>query len=355
MRTIFCVRPNTRNIGNDIINKATSGLLYASFGTETGLVNIPALAGPQFGGFTSRQVYDMNRFADGIVVGGGNLFENGQLTVELQALAALRVPLMLIGLSHGRIYDRNGDLAERTDSMPPDAIRLLVSKSCVAMVRDHATQTKLQELCKTEIEIGGCPTLFFKRNTPGGSHDGKVIVSVRHPGRMSVPPIVQWRVVDDLRRLLAALKQAFGSTIVLACHDYADIEFASGFPEVPLIYYDDVERYVQALRRCRLNVTYRLHAFLPCLAFGTPTIHLSYDERGRDMLATAGMGTWDIDILREPDVVGAVMTRARDDQAFNDMRRAAEPTIRELERRTEDRLGAFVVAVANHVSKRREL
>lgn len=352
MPTIFCVRPATRNIGNDLIKKATSALLYTSFGSNAGLIDIPALAGAQFGGLTSRQVYDMNRFADGIVVGGGNLFENGQITIEPQALAALRPPLMLVGLSHGRIYDRDGALMDRTDALAPDAIRLLVAKSCVAMVRDRATHMRLQGL-GLDVEVGGCPTLFMDPNPPHWPHDGTIVVSLRHPARMSVPAAVQWRVAEDLRRMITALEQAFGSRIVLACHDYADIEFASGFPEASLVYYDDVERYVSALRRCRLNVTYRLHAFLPCLAFGTPTIHLSYDERGSAMVATVGMGAWDVDILREPDVVEAVMVRARDARGFHDMRSAAQPTIRELRQRTEDGMAAFTAAVDAHVAKRK--
>jgi Polysaccharide pyruvyl transferase len=352
MPTIFCVRPATRNIGNDVIKRATLALLYTSFGSDAGLIDIPALAGAQFGGLTSRQVYDMNRFADGIVVGGGNLLENGQITIEPQALAALRPPLMLVGLSHGRIYDGDGSLMERTDAMAPDLIRLLVAKSCVPMVRDRTTQRRLQSL-GIDAEVAGCPTLFMDPNPPHWQHDETILVSVRHPARMSVPPPVQWRIAEELRRMIAALDEAFDARIVLACHDYADIEFASGFPEASLIYYDDVERYVSALRRCRLNVTYRLHAFLPCLAFGTPTIHLSYDERGRDMVATAGMGAWDVDILREPDVVEAVMSRARDTRGFFDMLSAAQPTIRELRQRTEQGLAAFALAVGAHATQRR--
>ena len=40
MTTLFCVRPATRNIGNDIINKATADLLFSVFGGDTGIVNI---------------------------------------------------------------------------------------------------------------------------------------------------------------------------------------------------------------------------------------------------------------------------------------------------------------------------
>jgi hypothetical protein len=320
MPTLFCVRPATRNIGNDVINKATADLLYAVFERDAGLVNIPALQGPQFGGFTAKQVFDMNRLADGVVVGGGNLFENGQITIEPSALAALRVPMMLIGLSHGRVFACDGALAERTDSMTPESIRLLCSCSCVTMVRDRATQSILLGLGVKDVELGGCPTLFMPANPPDWVSNGRILISVRHPGRMSVPPAIEWRVVEDLRRTIAALKAAFGEQVFLVCHDYADIGFAAGFPEAPLIYFDDVERYVEALRRCRLNVSYRLHAFLPCLAFGTPTIHLSYDERGKDMVATTGMGVWDIDIHREPDVTAAIMDRVQNLDRFLKLR-----------------------------------
>ena len=135
MTTLFCVRPSTRNIGNDIINLAVVDLLYGTFGEDTGIVNIPALQGLQFGGFTARQVHDMNQAADGVVLGGGNLFENGQLTVEAQAIEALRVPLLIIWLSHGRIFGRDGELWDRTDSMDPDTIRLLSSKPVTLL--DH--------------------------------------------------------------------------------------------------------------------------------------------------------------------------------------------------------------------------
>ena len=80
--TLFLVRPTTRNIGNDLIAYAISQLLYDAFGEDANIVAVPALVGPQFGGLVARQVYDMNRLADAVIVGGGNLFENGQLSYD---------------------------------------------------------------------------------------------------------------------------------------------------------------------------------------------------------------------------------------------------------------------------------
>jgi hypothetical protein len=346
MTTLFCVRPATRNIGNDIIHKATADLLIGAFGTDTSIVNIPALVGAQNGGLTARQIYDINRLADGVVIGGGNLFENGQLTVDEQALNALRCPMMLIGLSHGRIYSRDGSLVYRTDSLPPHIIRRLVEASVIAMVRDSATQRILESLALPTVDVGGCPTLFMAPTPDGSGHNGRVLVSVREPSRMSIPPVLQWRVAEDVRRLIAALQQRYGRSVFLVCHDYADLQFAAAFPEAPAIYFDDVDQYIDSLRRCQLSVSYRLHAFLPCLAFGTPSIHLSYDERGREMLAMVDMGAWDVDITREADVVDAVLSRLRDIEQYAVLRRQSDAIIARLREITMAGLARFATAVA---------
>lgn len=323
------VRPTTRNIGNDLIGYATAQLLYEVFGSTTNVISIPALTGPQFGGMVARQVYDMNRLADAVVVGGGNLFENGQLSYDAQAVRALRRPLMLMGLSHGRIGARDGQLEERTDALNPAAIRHLVEKSAVAMVRDVASQDILRELGAT-VGVGGCPTLFLAPAPRRETARSGVFISVRHPMRMSVPPQLQWRIADDVRRMIAALGSEYGQPVQLVCHDYIDLEFAAGFAGAVPAYFDDVERYLGALRNCAMHVSYRLHGFLPCLAMGSHSINLSYDERGSAMLSTIGMAEWDIDLLREPDCVGAVMDRVRAGARYQALREAAMPGIAAL-------------------------
>jgi hypothetical protein len=330
---IFFFRPTTRNIGNDIIGYATAELLYQVFGTATNIVSIPALKGLQFGGLTPRQVYDVNRLADVVVLGGGNLFENGQITYDAQAVDAMCRPMALIGLSHGRVYGRNGDLETRTDALSPAAIRHLVSRSAVSMVRDKASQKILKEM-GVEVVVGGCPTLFLPPKATDIEPTGDVIISVRHPFRMSVQPKMQWRIADDVRRLIAALQAEFSRPVCLACHDYIDLEFAAGFPNAAPIYFDDVGRYISALRNCKLHVSYRLHGFMPCLAFGSPSIHLSYDERGRSMLETVGMESWDVDLLREKDCVAAVMDRVHKLDIYYNARLAALPLIEHLRETT---------------------
>jgi polysaccharide pyruvyl transferase WcaK-like protein len=151
---------------------------------------------------------------------------------------------------------------------------------------------------------------------------------------MSVPPPLQWRIGEDLRRLIAALRGEFQRPVRLACHDYVDLEFAAGFPDAAPVYFDDVGRYMTALRRCRLHVSYRLHGFLPCVAFGTHSIHLTYDERGRSMLSTVGLDACSVDLFTERDCVAAVLDRARSADDYETARRRALPAIDDLRRRT---------------------
>ena len=330
---VFLVRPTTRNIGNDVIAYATAELIYDVFGERTNIVSIPALKGPQFGGLVPRQIYDMNRLADAVIVGGGNLLENGQLSYDAQAVDALRPPMMLLAVSHGRIAGRDGVMDNRTDALHPSAIRHLVQRSSVAMVRDHASQSILQEF-GAEVAVGGCPTLFLAPNADTHPPGSDVIISIRHPMRMCVPPTLQWRIAEDLRRLIATLRAEFGQPVWLACHDYIDLEFAAGFPDAAPLYFDDATRYMDALRQCALHVSYRLHGFLPCLAFGSHSIHLSYDERGRSMLASIGMSAWDIDVLQEPDCVSAVMDRAQSLARYRSTRQRAAPLIAALRETT---------------------
>jgi polysaccharide pyruvyl transferase WcaK-like protein len=345
MGSLFCVRPATRNIGNDLINKSTNDLLYAVFGPQVSIVNIPALSNHQYGGLTTKQIYDINRLADGVVVGGGNLFENGQLTIESHALEALTVPTMLIGLSHGRIYDETYSFTNRTDSLPGHLVRQLAAKANVKMVRDHASANLLAQLGVADVEVTGCPSLFLPPNPPGIVGDDSILISIRHPSRMSVPPPLQWRIADDVRGLISALTGEYGDVVSLICHDYKDLEFAAAFPGVRALYFDNVDHYIAKLRSCRFNVSYRLHAFLPCLAFGVPTIHLSYDERGKDMVATSGMGEWDIDLSREHDVVEAVLQRTRDMDTFHRLRNKAQPAIALMRDATLAGLNRFAEAV----------
>jgi polysaccharide pyruvyl transferase WcaK-like protein len=266
------------------------------------------------GGLTSKTIHEINQYGDGVIVGGGNLYENGELDLNLAALSRLEPPLMLFSLSRGRIYNRVDELVDRTDVMPDNAIQALNEKASLSLVRDEATLEYLRGLSLTRALLGGCPTLFLGRidkRLPDVAEADKActLVSVRHPSLMNIALQRQMRVHDDIAAILRLLAVNGHKDVRLLCHDHRDIPFAASFGSVPYVYIADPHAYLALLKHCRLNVTYRVHSALPCMVFGTPFIKLSYDERALSLMSTVGFGEWNIDIVKSRNVVQDVSER----------------------------------------------
>jgi len=317
MVTLFNIRPKGFNVGNDAIYIAMQRFIYNAFRGIVNIITLPATARYESeakAGLTAKTVYEINQYGHGVIVGGGNLYENGELDVDLDALEALEVPMMLFSLSRGRVYNRNLELVDRTDAMAERIVTALNRKASYSIARDKQTYGYLQSIGFKDVQIGGCPTIFLdyiKERLPEVSDRYKesVLVSVRNPNLMSIPLAHQAKVYNDILAITSLLRDEGFNDIRLLCHDQRDISFAASFQDIEYIYTGDVYTYLSLLKSCALNVAYRLHAFLPCLAFDTPSIKISYDERALSMIETIGYGSWDINMIQESDVVSAVKNR----------------------------------------------
>lgn len=358
--SVFCVRPRRFNVGNETINLATRGLLRRAFGETLNVIPVPAQRSEEEGsssGVTARTVHDMNRLATGVVIGGGNLYENGQLDVDPNALRALRPPLLLQGLSYGRIFDDRGRLQRRTDAMPDATIRTLHEGAVGSLARDHATIEHLHGLGLKDAVLAGCPTLFLGdllgdtalAPAPRGA-EAPVLLSIRAPALMSVPLADQARLQGELRRTIDALESRGLGPVHLLCHDKRDLELAASFPEQPQIFPDDVHDYLALLRGARLLLSFRLHAFLPCLSFGTPAINVSYDERSQSLAETIGLGSWDIRYLDEPDLAAAIADRVDRLDNLTRLVDDARPTWATFADVTQHEFARFAAACTEHAA-----
>lgn len=349
---LFRVQPQTTNIGNDLIALSSDRLLAAAFPEPLTIVTLPATGGtgPKAGGLDARNVYAMNQLADGVLIGGGNLFENGGLRVDPTALAALSVPLGVVGVSTGRIAGRHGALVARTDALPPDQVRAIARHAAPLLVRDVATIRHLEGLGVAHAVLAGCPT-FSLADTLVDAHpldptlEGVTLLSVRHPQLMSVPPVEQDRVRRDVRAIVGELRSAGHGRVEFLCHDYQDLAFAAAYPDVPVRYTEDARTLVAWLRSCASSVGYRLHGFLAALACGTPAVHVSYDERGTSMMETIGLTAWDVPMRCTPDVAGAIVDRLGTLDELARLRSVAEPQLDAMRATMADELARFARAV----------
>lgn len=317
MTNLFCIRPKGFNVGNDAIFLGLQHVLEQAFGHVVNLISLPATSrydSYSKAGLTAKSIYEINQYGHGVIIGGGNLYENGELDVDVDALRALEVPLMLFSLSRGRVFNRNNELVDRTDTMSDRVIAALDTVASYSLSRDHATDAYLRSIGCAKSKVGGCPTIFLDRVTDRLPvlHEGDrdtAFISVRNPALMSIPLSRQAEVYTDVQSIIALLDAKGYRDIRLLCHDHRDLAFAASFADIDYVYTGDVYTYLALLKSCAINVSYRLHATLPCLAYGTPTIKISYDERALSLMETIGMANWNIDMIRGSNVLDEVENR----------------------------------------------
>ncbi len=333
MINLYCLRPKGFNIGNDVIFLAVQHFIRKAFKENVNIISLAATNKYETNkkaGLTAATIYEINQYGQGLIIGGGNLYENGELNVSATAIRALEVPMMIFGVSRGRIYNKSYEFVDRTDVMPDDVIKILHSKTDVSLSRDQATFDYLSDLGCENI-LAGCPTLFLNEipqhtikirvHTPTDA-----LISVRNPALMSIPVVDQIKVRDQILKMIEVLKENGYENIKFLCHDHRDIAFTSSFKGHDYFYTEDVYEYITLLKNTRLNVTYRLHSFLPCMAFDIPAIKISYDQRALSMLETMGLDKWNINMLKS-EVLEEFGNRLNNLDELESLKKQCEETV----------------------------
>lgn len=306
MINLFSIRPKGFNIGNDVIYLGVNHFIRQTFKQNYNVISLPATGkyeSQKKAGLSGQTVYEINQFGHGVIVGGGNLYENGELEANPIALKALEKPMMIFSVSRGKIYNNKGDLVDRTDVMADDKIKLINNHCIVSLSRDLATGEYLKSLGVNTI-VGGCPTLFINEIPQHlvpllDADKTDALISIRTPTLMSIPVAYQYEMRQQLLDLISLLKRKGYTNVKFLCHDHRDIPFAASFKGMEYVYTEDVYTYLTYLRNTRLNLTYRLHSFIPCLSYNVPTIKISYDQRAVSMLDTLGLNQWNINLMRD--------------------------------------------------------
>lgn len=307
MYTIVNVRPFGYNVGNHAIHFALRQMLYETFGRLVSIIEYPATRKHEStakAGLTAATVCEINRYADGVIIGGGNLFENNEIDIDQPALRALQPPLMLFSNSRGRIYDRRGFLAERSDVIDDVKLKHLLNRADLSLSRDSATHEHLKGL-HTRDRMGWCPTINLKRyvdrlpRLPDKEEVG-TLISVRTPALMNVPYRFQSSIQSHIELAIDRLRFNGHRRIRILCNDSRDLDFATAFrytKNVDAVYTNDVYQYLSLLRNATMVISYRLHATLPAISFGVPTVNIAYDERAQCLFNDLGLHQAYLDIV----------------------------------------------------------
>lgn len=311
MFVIANIRPIGHNVGNTAINFALRNMLYDTFGRLVTIIEFPATSVHESSakaGLTKKTIHEINRYADGVIVGGGNLYENDEIVVDPVALNNLLPPLMLFSNSRGRIYGRDSQLHDRTDVIADTKLKGLLAASNISLSRDSATVDYTRNL-GCDDQLGYCPTINTKSYVeripalPKNEYVG-ALISIRTPSLMNIPVRYQSKVGNDLEKFIDTLFESGHKRVRILCNDSRDLDFAQQFKgsrNVDTLYTNDVYEYLAVLRDASIVVSYRLHATLPSISMGTPVVNVTYDERAHCLSNDLGISSAGANLVTDAD------------------------------------------------------
>lgn len=299
---IAILRPFGGNVGNHVINRSVKYLLKDQNPCDdVNIIDIPAskkLDSGLFSGLDRHSVFYLNEVADGVIIGGGNLFENGEVDADPVALKALRPPLMLFSNSLGRIIGRHGTYIDRSDSSSTTTLQALHNASRIALARDSSTVKLLSDTHGCAAELGWCPTIHtdvaYGSLLPSIAKSNKIYISIRNPERISGSDYQKYKVTNAIEELIQIVSRDYETEAIILCNDLRDLKYAMYLNKRYNTRFeytaDDVE-FVTKLKSAKLVFSFRLHTTIPCVALGTEVLNFSYDERAECLLADLGLNT----------------------------------------------------------------
>jgi hypothetical protein len=323
-KTIFHIAPHGPglNVGNFAISIAIRSLLRET-NKDINILSIDAFSNKKLSGLNKQVIHEANLYGSGILVGGGNLYENNELIVDRNAIKSLQVPLGLFSISIGRIFNNNLKLARRTDVMPDETIQDLNKACSFSLSRDLATHNYLKSINSKKSQLGLCPTLFLndyfevkqKLNNLGRND---ILLVIRNPELMNIPVKYKLKVAEFIKKTYDNFKKN-KKNVKIVCNDMRDIIFVTSIGISDYIYTGEVDEYLTRLKNASLVISLRLHATLPCFSFVTKCINLSYDERSMSLMNSIGLKNWDIQILKEKNLHQILLKKIEQTNKFNSL------------------------------------
>ena len=292
-----------RNVGDHLVQRAILRLLRRHVG-EFEYTPMPTrLLGDDPGepkGITAASVEIANRH-DLLVIGGSNLYETAAgrwgVEVDVAALKNLSVPILLLGIGGG--WSFAFPVFPRLAPKVAEEIRALHARACGSSVRDHLTHRLLAGHGIGPSTVTGCPTAFLASEPLRPVRDGVVGLPFL-PKRMFAGPSADprdWRNPTHRRRremtklfreLLERLPAA-GYRVRVLVHDANDLDLARQMLGSDFFWSEDPEKLFEAIGGCDLIIGFRLHACIPALGMGIPSIPVLLDGRNVAFAETFGL------------------------------------------------------------------
>jgi hypothetical protein len=269
-------------------------------------------------GLTRESVPLINR-SDLLVIGGSNLYEvsGGRwgVVVEPEALAELRVPVLLIGIGSGWsfAFPEFPWLPDR----PRQEVAFLHRLARGSSVRDDLTARVLTRQGIGPCTVTGCPAGFVAERPLQTVRNGTVGVAFLpsrmyagaswSPRRRRSPTYRRRRALTELFLGVVRRLEARGHTVRVLVLDGDDLPLARRLLGASFFYDPDPEALLEQIAACDVIVGFRLHAGIAGLSYGIPPIPILSDGRNVGFAETFGL--LELSVPIDPGSVAMVMER----------------------------------------------
>lgn len=271
------------NVGDEAVVLAIRELLDEALGAARWTsVRLRALQAPP-----ARRFHDDVNRHDLAIIGGGGLYSRWGLPLDAEALAGIRIPVVVFGAGFNRNLD-DGPLSPAQI----DSIHRLHAQARLASVRDARTRDMLASLGH-QTEHCGDPALFLRPRQPW------------LPRRWQRPTLGfnvaahGWRgqdahleeVIETCGGVLRSLAARHGARIVYLVHGDAELKLKARLRQaIPgaRILHCAAPRLAHAYRQLDLVISMMLHSSIMAFAAGTPVINIGYDDKNRAFMHDIG-------------------------------------------------------------------
>ena len=301
------------NVGDGLVARAIRQATTRHFG-DCDFIDFPANerypGSDRVLGLCGENLARTNREADLVIVGGSNMLKArkprrktmwGPVTggwgvqTDLDSIAQLRVPLLLLGMGTGSSF---GKRIRPYRSPAVDEIRLLHQKAFASAVRDRTTAEKLAEI-GVSSECTGCPVTFLTPRPVRAVEQRDLPLLVSFPPPRIVQRIGGGSFMRQSMRYIQWLKDQ-GTPMVVTLHDTEDVQPAQEWvPKgVEIFCTTNLDELISRFESCRGVIGFRLHAALLGLGLGKPVVPVGVDWRGIAFIQTFGLEDVSIRAMR---------------------------------------------------------
>ncbi len=243
---------------------------------------------------TGENVNFSNRYADAVIVGGSDQYNNWSLRILPDEISKLQPPLYFIGLG---VSSKNIDAPPHIEKKEYyEHIRLANEATRLSSVRDNYTRDFLIKLGYEKAVVTGCPAMYLFDAPFALNESDDVAITFPFPVVRRNNRAEFDRLLETVR-LIVRLVRARGLNPIISCHDDRDVPLAQNyFPEERIFFSNYVDDFFSFYQQVKLVIGSRLHASILAAGMGKPFININLDARGKGFSDTFGLSDWNLDI-----------------------------------------------------------